>query len=44
MNDRHGADYDLETDVEPEQASVDVENAHQFVARVKQYLQQDGWL
>ena len=44
MNDRHGADYDLETDVEPEQAAVDVENAHQFVARVKLYLQQEEWL
>ncbi|MCK4473137.1 MAG: HEPN domain-containing protein [Anaerolineae bacterium] len=44
MDDRHGADYDLETDVEPEQASVDVESARQFVARVKQYLQQERWL
>ncbi len=44
MGDRHGADYDLETDVEPEQAAVDIENAHQFVARVRQYLQQEGWL
>jgi len=41
MDDRHGADYDLETDVEPEQAAADVENAHQFVARVKQYLQRE---
>ena len=44
MNDRHGADYDLETDVEPEQAAVDAENAHQFVARIKQYLREEGWL
>jgi len=44
MDDRHGADYDLETDVEPEQSAVDIENAHQFVVRVKQYLQQEEWL
>ncbi|HEY52471.1 MAG TPA: HEPN domain-containing protein [Caldilineae bacterium] len=44
MDDRHGADYDLETDVEPEQAAVDVENARQFVARVKLYLQREEWL
>ena len=44
MDDRHGADYDLETDVEPERAAVDVENAHQFVARVKLYLQREEWL
>lgn len=44
MDDRHGADYDLETDIEAEQAAVDVENAHQFVARVKQYLQREGEL
>lgn len=44
MNDRHGADYDLETDIEPEQAGADVEDALQFVTRVKQYLRQEGWL
>lgn len=35
---------DLETIIEPEQAAVDVEHARQFVARVRQYLQQEGWL
>ena len=44
MDDRHGGDYDLETTIEPEQAAADVEHAHQFVARVRQYLQQEGWL
>jgi len=39
MDDRHGADYDLETDIEPEQGAVDVEYAHQFVRRARQYLQ-----
>ena len=44
MDDRRGADYDLETIIEPERATVDVEHAHRFVARVRQYLQQEGWL
>jgi uncharacterized protein (UPF0332 family) len=44
MDDRRGADYDLETIVEPEQAAADVEHAHRFIARVRQYLQQEGWL
>ena len=44
MDDRHGADYELETDIDPEQAAVDVGYAHQFVGRVRQYLQQEGWL
>jgi uncharacterized protein (UPF0332 family) len=44
MDDRRGADYDLETIIEPEQAAADVEHAHRFLARVRQYLQQEGWL
>lgn len=28
----------------PEQAGANVEDALQFVTRVKQYLQQEGWL
>lgn len=44
MDDRSGADYELETDIEPEQAIVDVEHAHQFVGRIRQYLQEEGWL
>jgi len=44
MDDRHKADYDLEADVEPEQAAEDIESAHSFVARVRQHLQQEGWL
>jgi uncharacterized protein (UPF0332 family) len=44
MDDRHGGDYDLETTIELEQAAADVEHAQQFVARVGQYLQQEGWL
>ena len=43
-DDRQEADYELETDVELEQATADVGDAHQFVERVRQYLQQEGWL
>lgn len=44
MDDRQEADYELETDVELEQATADVGDAHQFVERVRQRLQQEGWL
>lgn len=44
MDDRQEADYEVETDVEPEQATVDVGDAHQFVERVRQRLQQEGRL
>ena len=44
MDDRRGGDYDLETIIEPERAAADVKYAHQFVERVRQYLQQEGWL
>lgn len=44
MDDRHEGDYDPETDTEPDQAAVDVQYASEFVARARQYLQQEGWL
>jgi uncharacterized protein (UPF0332 family) len=44
VDDRHKADYDLGADVEHEQAAEDIESARSFVTRVRQYLQQEGWL
>ncbi len=38
------ADYELETDMEFEPATVDVGYANQFVGRVRRYLQQEDWL
>jgi uncharacterized protein (UPF0332 family) len=44
MDDRQEADYELETDIELDQAAVDLAYAHRFVRRARQYLQQEDWL
>jgi uncharacterized protein (UPF0332 family) len=44
MDDRHVGDYDMETEIEPEQAESDVQSARRFVARVEVYLRQAGWI
>lgn len=44
MEHRHVSDYDLDLDIGIEQAQEDVNDAEQFVQRMKQWLQQEGWL
>ena len=44
MDDRHVSDYDMDTKIEPERAESDVQSARKFVARIKTYLRQEGWL
>ncbi len=42
--DRHISDYEINDAVEEEQVSVDVDDARRFVARMGNYLTEEGWL
>jgi len=44
MDDRHLADYDVETSIAPERAQADLVLAQRFVDRVTRYLHEEGWL
>jgi uncharacterized protein (UPF0332 family) len=44
MDDRHVSDYDMDGTIEPERAESDVQEARRFVARIKDFMRQDGWL
>ena len=36
--------YDMDGTIEPERAESDVQDAHQFVAQIEDFLRQNGWL
>jgi uncharacterized protein (UPF0332 family) len=44
MDDRHVSDYDMDGTIEPERAESDVQEARRFVARIEDFMRQDGWL
>ena len=44
MDNRHTADYELDLAMDPQVAEDDLADARRVVARVKHYLEQEGWL
>jgi len=44
MDNRHAGDYELEFPVDAQVATDDLNDARHLVARIRQYLQQEGWL
>lgn len=44
MDNRHTGDYEVDVAIDPQVAEDDLGDAQRFVARVKHYLEQEGWL
>ena len=44
MDNRHVGDYELDVTIDPQVAEADLEDAQRLVARLRQYLRQEGWL
>lgn len=44
QSDRHIRDYDTDLQIQPERAEQDIQDAREFVSRVEDYLEREGWL
>ncbi|HID86441.1 MAG TPA: HEPN domain-containing protein [Anaerolineae bacterium] len=44
MDSRHTGDYEVDVAIDPQVAEDDLGDARRFVARIKHYLEQEGWL